>query len=66
LAYILELPEIPGPTQKEFETKKEASYIVSVKNPDIQVSGFAAFAAPEKKPDYPGFPLRKCLEKEDG
>jgi hypothetical protein len=39
--------------QKEFETKKEASYIVSVKNPDIQVPGFAAFSASENKPDYP-------------
>ena len=37
LAYVLVLPEIPGPTQKEFEIKKEASYIVSVKNPDIQI-----------------------------
>lgn len=24
LAYILELPEVPGPTQREFEIKKEA------------------------------------------
>ena len=53
LAYILELPEIPGPTQREFEIKDEASYIISVKNPDIQVPGFAAFSAPEKKSDYP-------------
>ena len=36
LAYILELPEIPGITQREFQIKKEASYIVSIKNPDIQ------------------------------
>ncbi len=35
LAYLLELPEVPGPTQKEFEIKKEASYIISVKNPEI-------------------------------
>jgi hypothetical protein len=55
LAYILELPEIPGPTQREFEIKNEASYIISVKNPDIQVSGFAAFSAPEKKPHYPEY-----------
>ena len=47
LAYVLELPETPGPTQQEFEIKKEASYIVSVKNPDIKVPGFAA----EKEPD---------------
>jgi hypothetical protein len=49
LAYVLELPEIPGPTQQEFEIKKEASYIVTVKNPNIKVPGFAAF----EKPDYP-------------
>jgi len=50
LAYILELPEIPGPTQREFEIKKEASYIISVKNPDVRVPGFAAS---EKNPEYP-------------
>ena len=43
LAYILELPEIPGPTEKEFEIKKEASYIISVKNPEIQVPGLSLF-----------------------
>jgi hypothetical protein len=32
----LELPETPGPTQREFEIKKEASYIISVKNPQIK------------------------------
>jgi hypothetical protein len=53
LAYVLELPEIPGPTQREFEIRKEASYIISVKNPDIQVPGFASFLSPEKKPHYP-------------
>jgi hypothetical protein len=50
LAYILELPELPGPAQREFEIKKEASYIISVKNPDIRVPGFAAS---EKDPEYP-------------
>ncbi|MGH9986541.1 MAG: hypothetical protein ACRD8W_21575 [Nitrososphaeraceae archaeon] len=51
LAYILELPEVPGPTQREFEIKKEASYIISVKNPDINVPGFAAFSS-ARKPEY--------------
>src|SRR6266540_3069214 len=51
LAYILELPELPGPTQREFQIKKEASYIVSVKNPDIQVPAYSAFL--DRKPDYP-------------
>jgi hypothetical protein len=50
LAYVLELPETPGPIQREFEIKKEASYIISVKNPDVKVPGFAAS---EKNPDYP-------------
>jgi len=51
LAYLLELPEIPGPTQREFEIRKEASYIISVKNPEIKVPGFAAFSE-DKKPAY--------------
>src|SRR5918996_3097553 len=51
LAYILELPEIPGPTQREFEIKKEASYIISVKNPEVNIPGFATVL--EKKPEYP-------------
>src|SRR5215203_2695628 len=51
LAYILELPEIPGPTQREFEIKKEASYIISVKNPEVNIPGFATVS--EKKPEYP-------------
>ncbi len=51
LAYALELPEVPGPTQREFEIKKEASYILSVKNPDIQIPGFKAFE--KRKPAYP-------------
>jgi hypothetical protein len=50
LAHVLELPETPGPTQREFEIKKEASYIISVKNPDVKVPGFVAS---EKNPDYP-------------
>jgi hypothetical protein len=52
LAYLLELPEIPGPTQREFEIKKEASYIISVKNPDVKVPGFAAVSS-NKKLEYP-------------
>ena len=51
LAYALELPEVPGPTQREFEIRKEASYIISVKNPEIQIPGFAAFE--KRKPEYP-------------
>jgi hypothetical protein len=50
LAYLLELPEVPGPTQKEFEIRKQASYIISVKNPKVKVQGFTAS---EKMPEYP-------------
>ena len=58
-AYALELPEVPGPIQREFEIKKEASYIMSVKNPDIQISGFKAFE--KRTPQYP-----ESLKKEFG
>ena len=51
LACILEIPEVPGSSQKEFQIKKEASYILSVKNPDIQTQGYSAFL--ERKPSYP-------------
>jgi hypothetical protein len=51
LACILEIPEVPGSSQKEFQIKKEASYILSVKNPDIQTPGYSAFL--ERKPSYP-------------
>jgi hypothetical protein len=55
LAYILEIPEVPGPTQTEFEIKKEASYIVSVKNPEIVIPGYEVFSKKDggRKPNYP-------------
>jgi Protein of unknown function (DUF2795) len=62
LAYLLELPEIPGPTQREFEIKKEASYIISVKNPEIKVPGFGAFSS-GKKPEYPRHLVEKFGDK---
>lgn len=44
---------MPGPAQKEFEIKKEASYIMAVKNPDASVNA-PGFAMLEKAgPDYP-------------
>ena len=63
LAYILEIPENPGKTQLEFEIKKEASYIVSVKNPEIFIPGYAAFSKKDKKPDYPKHIKEKFGEK---
>ena len=51
-AYVLELPKVPGPVcKKEFGIKKEASYIISVKNPNIEIPGFAVFE--KRKPKYP-------------
>jgi hypothetical protein len=44
LVYALELQDIPGPTQREFEIRKEAGYIISIKNPNIKACGFAAFS----------------------
>jgi Protein of unknown function (DUF2795) len=58
LVYILELPEMPGPIQKEFEIKKEASYIISVKNPNVKVPGFTTFSS-NKKPEYPKHLIEK-------
>ncbi len=34
LVYSLELPEKPGPVQKDLNLEKQASYIISVKNPN--------------------------------
>ena len=68
LAYILELPEVPGPTQREFQIKKEASYIISIKNPDIQAPGYSTFL--KRKPHYPNsfkekFGDRRWINVED-
>ena len=54
--------------RREFEIKKEASYIVSVKNPDIQIPGFKAFE--KRKPQYPSsikekFGDRRWINVED-
>jgi hypothetical protein len=51
LAYILELSEKPGPSQSEFQIKKEASYIISIKNPEINIPAFSSFS--NKIPGYP-------------
>jgi hypothetical protein len=51
LAYVLELPERPGPAQDMFEIKKEASYIIAVRNPDAPQPG--GIPAPREQPNYP-------------
>jgi hypothetical protein len=54
LAYRLTAPDKPREVQKEFGIESEASYVISVRNPAIDVPGF-----PDPKPDYP----KKLREK---
>lgn len=39
LAYVLELPEDPGALQNEFNIQKEASFIITAKNPQASNNG---------------------------
>jgi hypothetical protein len=48
LAYRLTSPEKPGKAQRELGILPEGSYIISVRNPAIDVPGF-----PHSKPDFP-------------
>lgn len=48
LAYKLFSPNKPGKAQKELGILPEATFILSVKNPAVSVSGF-----PDEKPEYP-------------
>lgn len=34
LAYVIELPQRRGPAEREFNIKREASYVIAVKNPE--------------------------------
>jgi len=48
LAYKLFSPKKPGKAQKELGILPEATFVISVKNPTVNVPGF-----PDAKPDYP-------------
>jgi hypothetical protein len=52
LAYALELPERLGPVQRELQIQREASYIVSVKNPEAP-SPPEAGLSPKEAAKYP-------------
>lgn len=52
LAYVLELPEGPGEVQKAFNIEEEASYVISVKNPE-QPSPRGAGLSEERQAEYP-------------
>jgi hypothetical protein len=49
LAYKLELPEEPGQVQKDLEIEKEASYHISIKNPE---TGSPANAGLQEKAEF--------------
>src|SRR6185312_2005601 len=51
LAYILESPDEPGEAQKEFGIEKEASYIISVINPNHPTP--TGYPSAEESPKYP-------------
>jgi hypothetical protein len=52
LIYALELPKKPGPVQKELNIEPEASYIISVKNPEKGSPPQAGLSRGQKV-DYP-------------
>lgn len=52
LVYVLELPEDPGPVQKEFNIAPEAAFVLSVKNPE-KGQPRAAGLREQQKADYP-------------
>ena len=51
IAYILELPKEPGEAQKELGIEKEASYIISVINPNHPTP--TGYPSAEESPKYP-------------
>ncbi len=58
LVYALELPESPGPAQEETRIEDQASYIISIKNPE-KGSPVATGLSEDRKAEYP----RKLQEK---
>lgn len=58
LAYRLTSPDKPGKAQRELGILPEGSYIISVRNPAIDVPGF-----PHSKPDFPKTLEEKFADK---
>jgi hypothetical protein len=52
LATALELPPTPGPVQRRLGITAEASYIVAVRNPDVEVPAGAGLPR-ERRAEYP-------------
>ena len=58
LAYKLERPESAGKVQEELQILPQASYVISVKNPDIESKAFS-----DEDPDFPKTLKKKFAEK---
>jgi hypothetical protein len=63
LAYILELPKEPGEAQKELGIEKEASYIITVINPNKPAP--KGYPSAEESPTYPDSVLKEFSANED-
>jgi hypothetical protein len=62
LAYILELPKEPGEAQKELGIEKEASYIITVINPNKPAP--KGYPSAEESPTYPDSVLKESSTNE--
>jgi hypothetical protein len=62
LAYALELPETPGPAQAELNIGAQASFIVTVRNPDMPAPPQAGMPT-TPKPRYPEELRRKFADR---
>ncbi len=63
IAYILETPEKPGEAQQELGIEKEASYIISVINP--QQPSPSGYPSAEESPNYPKEVLKEFDKNEN-
>ena len=58
LLYRLHRPARPGDAQRQFGIRREAGYVIAVRNPAVKVAGF-----PEENPDYPARLVKKFAEE---
>jgi len=62
LVYVLELPEEITPIQESFHIEKEGSYILQVKNPEIEGVSFLG----SKKAHFPSELMKSFVSKKTG
>ncbi|HXN52591.1 MAG TPA: hypothetical protein VN943_11700 [Candidatus Acidoferrum sp.] len=62
IAYALELPRTPGEAQQQLNIRKQASIIVTVKNPDVDSPPRTGLPS-SRKPQYPAALKRKFQNK---